>query len=182
MTCIAGLVDSGRVYLGGDSAGTDANFAIACRQEPKVFRVGELAIGFCQSFRMGQILHFVMDPPPFTGHDPERWMVRKFIPAAQRAFKAGGYGKEKSGERTGGTFLVGVRGRLFVVESDYQVGERTDRFDAIGCGADAALGALYATPGGDPGERLRIALEAAEATSAAVRRPFRYVATDPWSD
>jgi len=40
------------------------------------------------------------------------------------------------GQEAGGTFLVGYRGRLFRVDSDYQVGESVNNYCAVGCGAD----------------------------------------------
>ncbi|KKO71831.1 hypothetical protein AAV32_09670 [Kerstersia gyiorum] len=55
----------------------------------------------------------------------------------------------------------------------YQVGEAASGYDAVGCGADIALGALCATTGmADHNSRIGLALHAAEAHSAGVRGPF----------
>ncbi len=67
--------------------------------------------------------------------------------------------------------MVGVRGRLFVVESDYQVVEPTAPFAAIGSGAAYALGSM-ATSRGRPVARITQALKVAERFSGAVRGPF----------
>ena len=47
----------------------------------------------------------------------------------------------------GGSFLVAYQGRLFSIQSDYQVCETNRGFHAIGCGADYALGSLASTAG-----------------------------------
>ena len=77
---------------------------------------------------------------------------------------------EKEAEQ-GGTFIIGVRGRIFIVESDYQVIEPAARFAAVGSGAPYALGSL-ATSKGSPVARVRQALAVAERFCAGVRAPF----------
>jgi ATP-dependent protease HslVU (ClpYQ) peptidase subunit len=79
--------------------------------------------------------------------------------------------KEKDAE-AGGTFLVGYAGRLFCVQGDFQVAERTDGFDACGCGESYALGAMACLPEMEPRARLTRALEMAAHFSAGVRGPF----------
>jgi hypothetical protein len=51
MTCIVGLVDGGRVWLGGDSAGV-SGWDLTVRADRKVFRNGPYVMGFTTSFRM----------------------------------------------------------------------------------------------------------------------------------
>ena len=63
MTCIVGLIDGNRVWMGGDSAGV-SGLDITVRSDPKVFRNGDFLIGFTSSFRMGQLLAFRLRPPP----------------------------------------------------------------------------------------------------------------------
>lgn len=72
----------------------------------------------------------------------------------------------------GGFFLVGFRGRLFAVESDYQVGEAVVSYQALGCGEQIARGSLFSSSHLDSERRVRLALEAAEAHSAGGRGPF----------
>jgi hypothetical protein len=45
-------------------------------------------------------------------------------------------------------------------------------FRACGCGEAYAIGAMYATPGMAPRDRVALALRAAEENSAGVRGPF----------
>jgi ATP-dependent protease HslVU (ClpYQ) peptidase subunit len=67
-------------------------------------------------------------------------------------------------------------GRLFLIDTDMQVGESANDFDAIGCGRAYALGALAATlkfrENRDPEGHIRTALAFAERFSGGVRGPY----------
>ncbi|TIU11015.1 MAG: hypothetical protein E5W44_12150 [Mesorhizobium sp.] len=157
MTCIAGLVDNGKVYMGGDSAayGDDA---VEVRANRKVFRNGEYLIGFTGSFRVGQLLQYTpLDAPGanVVGH-----LVTAIVPAIKKLV-----GKEEFSD-----ILIGCRGRLFKVCTDYSVAE-FHSYAAAGQGEPYALGRLHGSLG-PPEQRLVAALAAAEAHSAAVRAPF----------
>lgn len=183
MTCIVGLVHKGSVYIGGDSAAVwGGSLGIVVRNDRKVFRNGEFVMGFTSSFRMGQLLAFNFSPPkPRQDVDLFAYMVTDFIDTARNAMKAGGYARVKdTTSEEGGTFLVGFRGRLFQISDDFQVGESTHGFDAVGCGNHIALGSLFSTVSSkiNPHERVTLALCAAEAFSAGVRSPFHIEALD----
>ena len=94
--------------------------------------------------------------------------------------KDNGYLKIDSGRETAGTFLVGWRGKLYVIDNDMQVAELATPFAACGCGEDLVLGSLYTTEQFEikPEERINIALSAAESFSAGVRGPFTVVSTE----
>lgn len=177
MTCIAGLTDGDTVYIGGDSAGV-SGYDLTVRADAKVFRNGPFLMGFTTSFRMGQLLRYKLEPPvhPYIEMgqpmDVYKFMVTSFIDAVRDCLKDGGYAEKHNEAESGGTFPVGYRGHLFVIDSDYQVGESLDGYNAVGCGAQVALGALHATKGEEPKQRIRKALEAAERYNAGVRGPF----------
>jgi hypothetical protein len=179
VTVIAGLVHEDKVYLGGDSAGI-SGWDLTIRDDPKVFTVGPFVMGYTSSFRMGQLLRFRFVPPEHHEDvDTFRFMVCDFIDAIRRTLKDGGYATKTNEQESGGLFLVGYRGRLFRVESDYQVGEPALGYSAVGCGDNLALGALYATRHiANPRERLECALAAAEQHSAGVRGPL-VIAVEP---
>ncbi len=184
MTCIAGYIDSNkRVHIGGDSAGVAGN-SLSTRKDRKVFHVGRAVIGFTTSFRMGQLLQYGFRLPPNRRKDIFEWMVRDVIKAIRKRFASGGFAKKTDNVEMGGTFLMGVDSRLFYVGDDFQVGETTDKFDAIGCGESYAKGAFAAIesrgpfiPTLTPQERVRIALGAAARFSTSVTGPFYVVAT-----
>jgi len=176
MTCIAGLVDNGTVWLGGDSAGVNSNFQLHVRADQKVFENGSCVMGFTTSFRMGQLLRYAFHiPRSQEDQDVYEYMVTTFINGVRDALKAGGWAVKEKEKEEGGTFLVGYRGRLFLIDSDYQVGEFADGYGAVGCGDDIAQGALFATVGMEPKKRILTALRAAERFSAGVRGPFHVI-------
>lgn len=172
MTCIAGVLHDGHVYIGGDSAGV-AGLSLSVRADEKVFKIGDFVFGFTSSFRMGQLLRYSFTPPK---RDPDielsRYMCTSFVDAVRTCLKNGGFVRSVNGEESGGCFMVGYKGRLFTIEEDYQVAEPVDNYQAVGCGQDIALGVLYATDGVDPMERITLALKASERHSAGVRGPF----------
>jgi ATP-dependent protease HslVU (ClpYQ) peptidase subunit len=181
MTCIVGLIDNGTVYIGGDSAGVDSSrLSLTLRADSKVFKRDPFVMGFTTSFRMGQLLaHSLQVPERKPGQDVFQFMVTTFVDAVRQTLKDGGFAEKDKDAEKGGTFLVGYEGRLFTIHNDYQVEENTAPYAACGCGEPVALGAMYATAGWTPLERVRLALEAAEANSAGVRAPFEVVVLKP---
>jgi ATP-dependent protease HslVU (ClpYQ) peptidase subunit len=178
VTAIVGIVADDTVHIGGDSAGV-SGWSLTVRADSKVFTNGPFVMGFTTSFRMGQLLRFALKVPEPDG-DLEAFMATTFIDAVRETLKSGGWAKKDNEREEGGIFLVGVQGRLFSVQADYQVAEAVDGYAAIGCGQEIALGALYATTRSrSPQNRIKLALEAAERFSAGVRGPFAYVATAP---
>jgi hypothetical protein len=184
MTAIAGLVHEGRVWIGGDSAGVAWNTTVA-RGDAKVFRNGEAVFGFTSSFRMGQLLRHSLELPAVNTKALDRWMCTVFVDAVRACLKNGGYAETNNGVESGGTFLVGIRGQLFEIGNDFQVGEGIDHWGACGCGEQHVLASLWTTAqtkthANDPEARLRLALQAAENYSTGVRGPFVFASTDPW--
>lgn len=179
MTAIVGLIHGGAVHLGGDSAGV-GGYSLTVRADSKVFVNGPYVMGFTSSFRMGQLLRHSFKAPEPDG-DLEAFMATTFVDGVRETLQTGGWLKKESEREEGGIFLVGVAGRLFRVDSDFQIGEAADGYAAVGCGQDLAIGALYATAKTRmaPERRLKIALEAAERFSAGVRGPFAYISEAP---
>jgi len=179
MTAIAALVENDKVWIGGDSAGV-GGYSLAVRKDEKVFKNGEFLMGYTSSFRMGQLLRYSLTPPkPIEGQEAFEYMVTKFVESVRSCLKRGGYSKESNNQETGGTFLVGWRGRLYMIYSDYQVAELAEPYCACGCGEDLVLGSLYTTRdmGMSPKDRIKRALSAAESFSAGVRGPFKIMSS-----
>ena len=177
MTCIVGIIEKEKVYIGGDSAGV-GGARIYIRKDKKVFlKDNKFIIGFTSSFRMGQLL---MCDDRFKIREQNKnesdyhFMINAFIPSIQKLFKAGGYLRTKDDGLIGGVFLIGYNKNLYLIESDFQVGESTDNYMACGCGEDFALGSLFATQKTDMTTEQRIlnALEAASKFSTGVAPPF----------
>lgn len=190
MTCIVGVEHNGKVYVGGDSAGSDG-YTLEIRAASKVFTKAGYTedyapvpwvMGFTTSFRMGQLLRHKLELPrlPKDGTDDlEAFMVTSFVDAVREALRAGGWLTKANERERGGTFLVGVRGQLFAIYDDLQVGRVVDGYAAVGSGDHLALGAMYATNAtelaADPEARLTLALKAAARHAAGVAGPFTVV-------
>jgi hypothetical protein len=170
MTCIAALVHEGVVYVGADSCGSDGS-SHSVRKDPKLAEVGEYVIGFTTSFRMGQLIIY-STLPTCTDTDLHRFMATSFVDHIRRTMKENGALTTLNGVEFLGTFIVGVRGRLFVVESDFGVSEPACGYTAVGCGGACAIGCLYATQGQAPHQRLIQALSAATAHTTGVLPPY----------
>jgi ATP-dependent protease HslVU (ClpYQ) peptidase subunit len=182
MTCIVAIAQNGTVYMGSDHAASDDKSGwVMSRKEPKVFKVGQYGIAFTDSFRMGQILQYNWTPPKYTptktNSGLDKFMRTKFIDSVKAAFKEHGFGDiGGTDEDTGGIFIVGLEGRIFVVDEDFHVGENVVNYMAEGSGGMFALGALHATKHQkNPRMRLKLALEAASEFSMSVAPPFTYI-------
>jgi ATP-dependent protease HslVU (ClpYQ) peptidase subunit len=172
MTCIVGIAENGKVYIGGDSAGV-SGLDLTVRADEKVFKNDECLFGFTSSFRMGQLLRFSFAVPSRAEKlEDYKYLVTTFIDAVRHSLKSGGFATTKDGGEFGGTFLLGYRGKLYTVYDNYQVAAAVDGFSSCGCGDNIALGSLFSTTGKPPRERIEIALAAAERFSAGVRGPF----------
>jgi len=180
MTCIIGMIQDGKIYLGGDSAATD-NWDTRVTRLKKVFRRGEFLIGYTSSFRMGQILQHHLDVrPQESTEDNEHYMVAGFVEAVRECLKQFAYTKIEHSKEEGGSFLVGYNGGLYNVMSDFQVNFYHDAYDAIGVGAQYALGAMRVL--GEmvtPEARIYRALGAAAYFSNGVCAPFYVEVLEP---
>lgn len=160
------------MVMGGDSAGV-SSLDVTLRKDSKVFQNGEFLIGYTSSFRMGQLLRFKFRPPLLKrGTDPFRYMCTRFVDEVRLTLKKGGFSEVDNNVEHGGNFLVGLRGQIFEIGSDFQVGEAFPDYAAIGCGDSYALGALEASAVKDPESRVLQALGVAEKFSGGVRAPF----------
>lgn len=174
MTCIVALKHGGKVWMGADSAGV-GGYSLTVRKDRKIHRVGPMLIGFTTSFRMGQLLGYKLSiPPHHPDVDTDKYMVTSFVDAVRTALKDGGWVSKDKEQEQGGRFIVAYQGRIFDIDSDFQVGEPVGEFSACGCGQDIALGSLHASAktSEPPDYRLTLALEAAQEFSAGVRAPF----------
>lgn len=178
MTCIVGLVENGKVYIGGDSAGV-SGFDYHIREDQKVFQNGGMIFGFTSSFRMGQLLQYSLKIPD---HDPRiddfKYLCTDFMDAVIQCFKDKGYARTDNGEIEGGQFLLGYKGSLYMIAPDFQVAKIKNPFDSVGCGMYYAIGALHILNKNNKltaEEKILSALEVAEANSAGVRRPFNII-------
>jgi ATP-dependent protease HslVU (ClpYQ) peptidase subunit len=174
MTCIVGIETDKAAYIGGDSAGV-AGMDITIRADTKVFRVGEMIIGYTSSFRMGQLLRYKLAlPPQKVDQDDFAYLCTDFVDAVIDTLEKNGYSKVKDNEKEGGSFIVAFNHKIYKIESDFQVGRAVNGYASVGCGAPFAMGAISAlrTITTNPEDLMQRALHAAEENSAGVVGPF----------
>jgi len=172
MTCIVGLETDQGVIIGADSAASAGWDGWVTRLK-KVFRRGDFLIGYTSSFRMGQLLqHSLIVEPQKEGQEDLEFLVTTFIDAVRTCLKDGGFVKVENLVEEGGRFLVGYRGKLYVISSDFQVNSSRDGYQAVGCGASYALGNLFNSKAQPAKTRVRQALKAAAHFSNGVCGPF----------
>lgn len=170
MTCIVGLEHDGSVTIGADSAAVDET-RITARLDPKVFRVGPYLIGFTDSFRMGQLLRFSLEVPEQSSSVSDfEHLCTVFVDATRLCLRDGGFARDDHGEESGGVCLIGYRGGLYCLDSDFHVGRSILGYESIGCGSDFALGSLATSTGSSRGRVLK-SLEVATLHSTGVCPP-----------
>ena len=179
MTCIVALEYEDKVFMGGDSASTE-EWNIHLITTPKILRSQNLLIGYTWSFRMGQIIQYASDLPEMYEHQSNyAYLIQSFIPFIRKTFADAGWLKTVDSRDEGGQFLVGIRGEIYTVESDFSVLRTIDGFNSIGCGSPYALGALRILKYSgkireDPMMAVGLALETAAYFSNGVSGPFIY--------
>lgn len=172
MTCIAAVRTKGGVWVGADSCGSNG-WVWDSRLDDKVFIRHGMIFGFTTSFRMGQILRYRLPIPQLNSRDLYEYMATDFVDNVRRALSDGGFEKEKDSQKIGGTFIVGTMGRLFVVDSDYQIAESRRDYCAVGSGFAHAEAVLAVLEDQEPSVRILSALSVAQDHVATVRGPFK---------
>lgn len=172
MTCIMGYAIDGKVYIGADSASV-SGWEVRKTNLHKVFIVDEFIVGYTTSFRMGQILQYYLCVRPQEENESDlEYMVKAFAENARNCLKDYGFSKIEHNVEEGGTFLVGYRGHLYSIYSDFQVNEGSEGFDACGSGREYALGAFLVTSDKSPEDRVLSALQTAAYFSGSVTEPY----------
>lgn len=173
MTCIIGIVKGNKVWLGGDSAGTSGNGEQRLIGDKKVFLREGFAFGVCGSPKAMDALRFNVVLPTQTTKDDREFMSTAFVQAFKEGLQQAGC---LENEQFQGEILVGYKGNLYRIQGNLQVITTACGFDAVGAGADIAMGSLHATVGDrDTKKRITTALNASALHNATVRPPFAIV-------
>lgn len=177
VTCIVAIRNrkKKKVYIGADSASSNY-WSINSSALQKVFRRADFLVGGAGSWRLISILQFSWTPPDHPKDmDLHVFMHTKFIDSVRDAFKEGGFLKITNEREEGGIFMVGYRGELFIIDSDFQVQHPVQDYRSIGSGMEVAHGSLYSTANiksMSSKNRLILALSAASDHTPFVRPPF----------
>lgn len=180
MTCIVGIVREDDMWMGGDSAATDSS-SINLRKDPKVFIRQDMLIGYCGSFRLGQLLRYKLQiPTKPKAKDVFEYLVNDFCSSLRSLAKDNGLMKvdNEIEEIPDSQIMICYDKRLFIIENDLHVGECLNNYNAIGGGQDVALGSLYTSEFNKnygPKKRIEMALSAASSFCTAVSYPFHII-------
>lgn len=153
MTCIVGLKHKDKIYIGADSQGSSeghrmdyqtsklALLEVKVKKSDKSYKLG---LGFTASYRMGDLLKYAFKPPKIKeNQDINEYLVTAFIPKLINCFDVNDFTATKDSVKFGGTFMLGIADRLFVVYENFCVLESVIDYAAIGSGESYALGCLH---------------------------------------
>lgn len=179
MTCIIAIKNKdGSVTLGADKLGSNGHTKTMV-VDPKIFKNGDFYFGFTSSFFMGQLLKYKFSPPPMVqGQDIDSYLFVTVREALTKLFvdaKFGSISSEKNDEPVFGTYILVYQGRIFKVLSNTSIIELSDVV-SVGCGAETALGAIYAlreaVPDMESSEMIRLAMVACDKTLCGVSKEY----------
>jgi ATP-dependent protease HslVU (ClpYQ) peptidase subunit len=178
MTCIVGFCEKGKVYLGGDSAAT-AGWQTKILADGKVFKRNQIVFGVSGLPRLLNLLRYqLVIPPRKEEQSDDEYINVTFLNALRQCAREAGFTTVNNNlESMGSAALIGYRGVLYNLESNFNICRIADNYDVIGSGAEIACGVLYALRNSKtkPKARINLALEAAEYHGVGVRRPFHIV-------
>ncbi len=190
MTCIAGWIEDGQVWLGGDSSEA-AGTTQFLRNHPKVFSRSEGGIKWLMAIsgiaRASQLLQYELEFPSSEGFDESDicgFVVTKLVPGIRELFSKHGFLKRKEGmDEMDGPIMVGVKGHLLTIDPLFFVREVPEKYATMGSGGAVARGVLWTLSNIEikenltPKERLLKALLAAEECTTSVSHPFHVIST-----
>lgn len=171
MTCIIAIEHKGKVFIGADSS-SNSNWDQQVTSLSKVFISGHFIIGYTSSFRMGQLLEFNLAVPEHKEGSDLQYLVTQFVPAVRECLKSGGFTRVEWNQESGGSFIVGYKGKAYKVFSDFQVNRMAQGYAAVGSGEQYALGALATMKIANPELAIKKALAVAGQFCSAVCGPY----------
>ena len=188
MTCIIGYLDkkNDTVYIGGDSMGSNG-YTQGIYLNGKVFHnetIPDVIMGVCGSYRNMDLLRYskCLFPEIDFYKNPEinhQYMVNTFIPSVISLFQNNN--PSASETNRGCEFIIGVKNKLFIIQSDYSVLEPQNGIATIGSGEETSYGSMYTTtkhyPDIHPVDHIKYALKAKKTKSMGVHKPFIIINT-----
>ena len=176
MTCIAGIVEKNTVWIGGDSA-VSSSYLTDIKSDPKVAIYDDrFIIGTAGSVRVGNLLKYAISiAKPRIEQDTHSYMNVDFIDDLRGLLRRNGCLESESGiDSMDCHALIGYKGKLYSLNSDFGLVEYARGYCAAGSGMDIALGSLHATAKTKmkPKERITKALQAASDLTPYVSPPF----------
>lgn len=145
MTCILAYIDKNKTaHMVGDSAATDVSQHTRLDlNSKKIFKHGNMLMGYTTSLRMGQLIENCLEIPERTeGLTDYQYLIKQLIPVLYKLYTDEGY--MLSNEKKGGTFIIAWNGMLYVIDDNFAVLQVTNCFVSVGSGASYATAAFCA--------------------------------------
>lgn len=182
MTVLLAVVEGGVVHLAADGVASVHGGAHTMRPLPggKFVAWSEpepMAIGVCGAYRVTQELRYRWAPPDVRAEKATDRAVAATLISLQAHLFADDLKPlivDDDGDLEA-EFLVAFRGRVFLVFGDFAFLERRGGFAALGSGMDVGMGALFASKGRAPKDRLTVALQACADVREEIRGPWEFV-------
>ena len=147
MTCVVAIADGETVWMGADSMAINGDERIILNQ-PKVTRLetsrGQpYLVGCAGALRiMNLVVELALEVPDKGFFDSPLSFVRSaFLPTLHSLLKANDALDEDGGMCS--QMLIGYRGHIVQIGTDFSIWATSDPYAAIGGGASYALGALH---------------------------------------
>jgi ATP-dependent protease HslVU (ClpYQ) peptidase subunit len=190
MTCIVAVVDGACIVMGSDSAAVQDDTLTVRSESSKSWKHtlddGEtIILGFSGNFAEGLFIrHAFKWPRRKLCQQWDTWLVKEVQPALQQAMKK--RFEDRKDVNLEWSLLIGVKpGRIFSLSMCGDVEESSMPFAAIGSGAAAALGCMFALTqssttaswdvaytGLQAAQQQRLAMVAAALLIEAIKNPF----------
>jgi len=160
MTCIVGIVQDGKMWMGADTCVSFGDYYMNS-EEPKVFINKDIICGVAGPVIVRQELQYNIDLQ-FVLPDIKAHILTKILPSLK-----------KVDDKDEAELLIGYKGKLYETNKGVLLCSSTKNYASVGAGYAYALGCLYTTRDcKDPEHRILLALEAAEQFSSSVKGPF----------
>lgn len=173
MTCIIGLEHENKVYMGCDSLSTDG-WTKQTITNRKIFKHGEFIIGVSGYPRFSQVMQYLTPFPKQVEIDDFSFICQYFVESIRETmdkYKVGNI--DDNGANFGDSIaLFGYRGKLYLLDSNYQINNFSNGYTAIGTGASVALGSMFALKNLKPKQRILESLKASAHFDVGVSKPF----------
>lgn len=163
MTTIVGIQGDGWAVIGADSRITsfDEHSMIIGqstlpKEQSKIVEKDEYLIGAAGDVRAINILHHIFEPPSLryatTQAKIDQHITKRVIPGLRQTFDEQGFSPPDKQERDhqaeqNSTIIIAIKGRIYVIETDYSWTQDHTGIYTIGTGAQYARGALHALIG-----------------------------------
>jgi ATP-dependent protease HslVU (ClpYQ) peptidase subunit len=170
MSCVIGLIQNGKSYMGCDGLATTCDGEIRPIVANKIIINGPFVIGYTGNIRSGQLMKPYYFKVPKTIEDLPDAIRKQLIDKGCISFS------EEKTESTQSNFLIIFKNKLYEILIDFQLNEISGDFSAIGAGSSYAFGSLFSTKKmKDPKERILMGLQAAKEYCAFVGEPFSII-------